>query len=172
MAKNFPEEKYIGSNNNSEDFTPNAYIQIRPNDIGRLWVTRTEMGQGVRTTLPMIPADELEIDWSQIQLEQASTVPRFRGFACGPAKAAVRTTLRPDEARRSSGLKKGARRLPKVLQPLDSARTSASTQTGRCGVRRTECRARMGSFHPCPPEPPAIRPTCRGSRAGCTGWNG
>ncbi len=36
MAENFPEEKYIGSNNNSEDFTPNAYIQIRPNDIGRL----------------------------------------------------------------------------------------------------------------------------------------
>ena len=28
----------------------------------------------------MIPADELEIDWSQIQLEQASTVPRFKGI--------------------------------------------------------------------------------------------
>ena len=62
------------------DFAPNAYIQIRPDNNIRLWVTRTEMGQGVRTTLPMMLADELEIDWSQIQLEQAATVPRFKGI--------------------------------------------------------------------------------------------
>ena len=62
------------------DFAPNAYIQIRPDNSIRLWVTRTEMGQGVRTTLPMMLADELEIDWSQIELEQAATVPRFKGI--------------------------------------------------------------------------------------------
>lgn len=64
----------------SADFAPNAYIQIRPDNTIRLWVTRTEMGQGVRTTLPMILADELEIDWPQVQLEQAATVPRFKGI--------------------------------------------------------------------------------------------
>ena len=48
--------------NDSVDFAPNAYIQIRPDNLVRLWVTRTEMGQGVRTTLPMMLADELEID--------------------------------------------------------------------------------------------------------------
>jgi isoquinoline 1-oxidoreductase beta subunit len=62
------------------DFSPNAYIEIRPDNTIRLWVTRTEMGQGVRTTLPMMLADELEVDWSQIQLEQAATVPRFKGI--------------------------------------------------------------------------------------------
>ncbi len=62
------------------EFAPNAYIQIRPDNVVRLWVTRTEMGQGVRTTLPMMLADELEVDWSQIQLEQAATVPRFKGI--------------------------------------------------------------------------------------------
>src|SRR5215471_20752056 len=64
----------------SADFAPNAYIQIRPDNQIQLWVTRTEMGQGVRTTLPMMLADELEVDWSQIQLEQAATVPRFKGI--------------------------------------------------------------------------------------------
>jgi isoquinoline 1-oxidoreductase beta subunit len=64
----------------SVDFRPNAYIQIRPDNVIRLWVTRTEMGQGVRTTLPMMLADELEVDWSQIELEQAATVPRFKGI--------------------------------------------------------------------------------------------
>src|SRR5215469_4717546 len=62
------------------DFAPNAYIQIRPDNSIRLSVTRTEMGQGVRTTLPMILADELEVEWSQIQIEQAATVPRFKGI--------------------------------------------------------------------------------------------
>ena len=62
------------------DFAPNAYIQIRPDNRIQLWVTRTEMGQGVRTTLPMMLADELEVEWSQIELEQAATVPRFKGI--------------------------------------------------------------------------------------------
>ena len=62
------------------EFAPNAYIEIRPDNSIRIWVTRTEMGQGVRTTLPMMLADELEVEWSQIQLEQAATVPRFKGI--------------------------------------------------------------------------------------------
>jgi len=61
-------------------FSPNAYIQITSDNVIRLWVTRSEMGQGVRTTLPMMLADELEVDWSQIQLEQAPTIPRFKGI--------------------------------------------------------------------------------------------
>jgi len=70
---------FCGADTNA-DFAPNAYIQIGPDNSIRLWVTRTEMGQGVRTTLPMMLADELEVDWSQIQLEQAATVPRFKGI--------------------------------------------------------------------------------------------
>jgi isoquinoline 1-oxidoreductase beta subunit len=62
------------------EFSPNPYIQIRPDNTIRLWVTRTEMGQGVRTTLPMMLADELEADWAQIELAQAPTSARFRGI--------------------------------------------------------------------------------------------
>jgi len=62
------------------DFSPNAYIQIGSDNVIHLWVTRSEMGQGVRTTLPMVLADELEVDWSQIRLEQAPTIPRFTGI--------------------------------------------------------------------------------------------
>lgn len=62
------------------EFSPNAFIQIRSDNMILVWVTRSEMGQGVRTTLPMMLADELEADWSQIKLEQAPTVPRFKGI--------------------------------------------------------------------------------------------
>ena len=62
------------------EFSPNAFIQVRPDNIVCIWVTRSEMGQGVRTTLPMMLADELEADWAQIKLEQAPTIPRFKGI--------------------------------------------------------------------------------------------
>jgi len=64
----------------SASFSPNAYLQIGSDNIIKLWVTRTEMGQGVRTTLPMMLVEELDADWSQIRLEQAATIPRFKGI--------------------------------------------------------------------------------------------
>ena len=38
------------------------------------------MGQGVRTTLPMMLAEELDADWQQVQLAQASTSEQFKGI--------------------------------------------------------------------------------------------
>jgi len=61
-------------------FQPNAYIHISPDNVVQLWVTRSEMGQGVRTTLPMMLAEELEVDWQQIHLVQATTSPQFKGI--------------------------------------------------------------------------------------------
>ena len=61
-------------------FSPNAYIAITPDNVVRLWVTRSEMGQGVRTTLPMMLAEELGVDWKQIELVQATTSPQFKGI--------------------------------------------------------------------------------------------
>lgn len=62
------------------EFAPNAYIRIGPDNVVRLWATRSEMGQGVRTALPMMLADELEVDWETIVVEQASPSSRFKGI--------------------------------------------------------------------------------------------
>ncbi len=61
-------------------FEPSAYIRITPDNTVRLWITRSEMGQGVRTTLPMMLNEELEADWAQIQYEQALPDGRFKGI--------------------------------------------------------------------------------------------
>jgi isoquinoline 1-oxidoreductase beta subunit len=55
----------------AKDFAPNAYIEIRPNGEIQLIAARTEMGQGVRTSMTMILAEELDADWSRIKVEQA-----------------------------------------------------------------------------------------------------
>ncbi len=50
-------------------FSPNAWIKI--DSVGTVFVTiaRSEMGQGIRTSLAMLIAEELEADWSKIVLE-------------------------------------------------------------------------------------------------------
>ena len=52
-------------------FKPNVYLNI--NDLGEVTIVahRSEMGTGIRTTLPTVVADELEADWSRVKLEQA-----------------------------------------------------------------------------------------------------
>src|ERR1700690_3332783 len=66
-----------GSSSSGQNaFAPNAYLKITPDNKITVMVPRSEMGQGVRTSLPMILAEELEADWKQISIEQvgASTL--------------------------------------------------------------------------------------------------
>ena len=57
-------------------------------------VPRSEMGQGVRTSLPMILAEELEADWKQITIEQVGASTLYGDQTTG-GSASVRTTWDP-----------------------------------------------------------------------------
>ena len=48
-----------------------SYIRISDDDIVTIYCHRSEMGQGIRTTMPMLIADEMEADWSRCRVEQA-----------------------------------------------------------------------------------------------------
>lgn len=58
-------------------FRPNAWIEIQPDGVVRIWTGRSEMGQGVRTAMPMIVAEELEADWRQVEVVQADADPAY-----------------------------------------------------------------------------------------------
>ncbi len=61
-----------------EAFSPNAYLRILPDNTVTIMVARSEMGQGVRTALPMILAEELGADWpTQVRIEQAGASTLF-----------------------------------------------------------------------------------------------
>ena len=49
-----------------------AWIAIQPDDSVLIRYTRSEMGQGSMTALPMIVAEELECDWSKVRIEYGS----------------------------------------------------------------------------------------------------
>ena len=50
---------------------PNVFVSIAGDGIVTLTCSRSEMGQGVRTGMPMILADELEADWARVRIWQA-----------------------------------------------------------------------------------------------------
>lgn len=78
----------------TKDFSPNAYLRITPDNKITIVVARSEMGQGVRTALPMILAEELEADWKQIEIEQAGASTLYGDQTTG-GSASIRTTWDP-----------------------------------------------------------------------------
>ncbi|MEO0565687.1 MAG: molybdopterin cofactor-binding domain-containing protein, partial [Chloroflexota bacterium] len=58
--------------------SPFTWIRIDPDNTVHLYLPKIEMGQGIHTTLAQIAAEDLELDWGQIQTHTAET---DRGFA-------------------------------------------------------------------------------------------
>jgi len=53
------------------DFAPNAFIRIGRNNVVTIIVNKSEMGQGINTALPMLIAEELEIDLRRVKVQAA-----------------------------------------------------------------------------------------------------
>jgi len=113
-------------------FAPNAWLRIEPDDSIRVLVDRSEMGQGVTTALPMLLAEELEADWTKVQIEfapadKAYINPLF-GMQGTGGSTSVRAAWTP--------LRKAGAAAREVL-------ITAAAQAW--GVNRAECRAERGA---------------------------
>jgi isoquinoline 1-oxidoreductase beta subunit len=59
-------------------YPPDAFIHIRPDGKIVIQVNRLEFGQGVQTALPMLLAEEMDADWSQVVAELAPAADIYR----------------------------------------------------------------------------------------------
>jgi len=112
-----------------EAFAPNAFIRISREGTVTIIVSRPEMGQGVRTALSLIVADELGADWTKVQIEQADVGDQY---GVGHQYAG------------------GSNSVEESFEPLRRAGAAAremlvQAAAARWNVPRVDCRARDGT---------------------------
>ncbi len=64
-------------------FAPNVWLKIGSDDIVTITVGQLEMGQGTMTSMPMLVAEELDVDWNQVRLEWAPADPAYGNAQMG-----------------------------------------------------------------------------------------
>ena len=106
-------------------FAPNHFVAIKADGTVVIIAHRSEMGQGIRTTLPAVVADELEADWDRVEVRQA----------IGDEKYGNQWT-------------DGSRSVTKFLQPMRQAGATArhmlvAAAAETLGVDAAECEARQ-----------------------------
>jgi isoquinoline 1-oxidoreductase beta subunit len=58
-------------------FEPNVWVRIGADDNVTIMLSQLEMGQGVMTSMPMLVAEELDVDWSKIKTEWTPADPKY-----------------------------------------------------------------------------------------------
>jgi isoquinoline 1-oxidoreductase beta subunit len=115
----------------SAPFAPNAWLRISPDNSVLVIVDRSEMGQGVTTALPMLVAEELDADWTKVQIEPAPADKAYAnplfGFQGTGGSTSVRAAYTP--------LRKAGAAARQML-------VAAACQTW--GVDKVDCRTERG----------------------------
>jgi isoquinoline 1-oxidoreductase subunit beta len=76
-----------------------AWVAIQTDDTIMIRIARSDMGQGILTSLPMLVAEELECDWSQVRTEFVSASENVKGnHRWGPMVTTNSISVRSSQA--------------------------------------------------------------------------
>ena len=89
------------------NFSPVAWVSISADNIATIYSAGSEMGQGTKTALPLVVAENMELDWAKVRVEQAPPDAKRFGnpkFGGGMLTGASRTVQGYYEPLRLAGL--------------------------------------------------------------------
>lgn len=69
------------------EFSPNAFLRIAPDGTVTIVAHKPDMGQGVTTSIPMILAEELDVDWQTVKLDIGRADPAFGNQLSGGSRS-------------------------------------------------------------------------------------
>jgi isoquinoline 1-oxidoreductase beta subunit len=111
----------------SKPFAPNAWLEIAPDGAVKIWCGKSEMGQGVRTALPMIVAEELSCDWQRVEVLQADLDSKYGEQLTG-GSGSVRTSY---ENLRKAGTAAREMLISAAAEKFDVDRRECRAENGR-----------------------------------------
>ncbi|MBS1566082.1 MAG: xanthine dehydrogenase family protein molybdopterin-binding subunit [Bacteroidetes bacterium] len=76
-------------------FAPNAYISIDNNGVVTLIAPNPEIGQGIKTALPLLLAEELDTDWEKVVIKQGDLDTKAYGNQVAGGSGAIRSRFEP-----------------------------------------------------------------------------
>ncbi len=82
------ESKARAQQPNQPPLSPNDFIKIAADGTVTLVARNPEIGQNIKTMLPMLIAEELEVDWKSVKIEQANYDPKYGQQSTGGSRAA------------------------------------------------------------------------------------
>ncbi len=78
----------------AEPYPLGTFVHVGTDGVVTVYVSKSDMGQGVRTSLPMIVADEMDADWKKVRIRQADLDKKYGRMGTG-GSSSVRTMWTP-----------------------------------------------------------------------------
>lgn len=128
-------------------FAPNAWIRIAPDDFVTIIIDKSEMGQGIVTSLSMLAAEELDCDWNKIRWEFAPADKAYFNTIFGMqgtgGSMSIRASWKP---MLQAGADARDMLVEAAAQKWGVAKTACHTENGSVVNTATKARVSYGSL--------------------------
>ncbi len=144
--------------------SPNGWVRVGTDDIVTIYAPAAEMGQGVMTSMPLLIAEEMDLDWSRCRVEQAPYNPKVYGnplFGGLMLAGASRTTRGYYQIMRLAGMQARAIMIDNAARRMGVPAAELATEPHHVVHKASGRRMSYGeiaAFAEVPAQPPNFTP--------------